>query len=181
MSETAELRRQELARSFRDSGEVLVRKTEPRLIRVARKLGLDAAAARDVAQQAFVALFAKRPSIDNLEAWLVKVVFCRANDWLRDHGRRKQVCLSLIPEGPVEKLSEDQRLAILAVLERLPKRYRTLVEARYFTGHTEEEAARLAGLSLASYKKTMTRALDRMRKELERGYKATAAGRRKLP
>ena len=117
----------------------------------------------------------------NIEAWLTKVVVCRATDWLRDHGRRNQVCLTTIPDEPVAKLSEDQRLAIITVLERLPKRYRVLVEARYFEGHTEEEAAQLAGLSPASYKKTMTRALTRMREELERGCREKPAGKRKLP
>jgi RNA polymerase sigma factor (sigma-70 family) len=181
LPETALLRRQELARSYRESGEVLVKMARPGLIQVARKLGLDLAAAKDVAQQAFASLFAQRPTIDNLEAWLTKVVLCRANDWLRDHGKRNQVCLTTIPEEPVAQLSEDQRLAILTVLGRLPKRYRLLVEARYFEGHTEEEAAQLAGLSPASYKKTMTRALQRMREELERGCREMPAGRRKLP
>ena len=181
MPETAQLRQRELSRSYRESGEVLVKKARPRLLQTARKLGLDLAAAKDVVQQAFAALFAKRPAIDNVEAWLVKAVACRASDWQRDHGRRGQVCLTTLPDTPVETLSEDQRLAVFTVLERLPKRYRLLVEARYFEGHTEEEAARIAGLTPASYKKSMTRALQKMRAELERGCKEMPAGRRKLP
>jgi len=170
LHETAQVRRQELARSYRESGEVLVASTRPRLIRFARKLGLDIASAKDAVQHAFVALLDKRPSVDDVEAWLAKVVLRRSSDWLRDHHQNgTHVSLATLPEEPVEQLSEDQRLAVLAVLGRLSKRQRLLVQARYFEGHTEAEAARLAGLSSASYKKTMTRALARMREELERG------------
>lgn len=181
LSETARVRSQELARSYRESGDVLVRKARPRLIQMARKLGLDLSAAKDVAQQTFASLFAKRPTIDDVEGWLIKVLYCRVNDWLRDHGRRNQVCLTTLPDAPVRKLSEEQRLAVAAVLGRLSKQHRRLVEARYFEGHNETDAALLAGLSPVSYKKTMTRALAMMRNELERGCPDTQPSRRKLP
>jgi hypothetical protein len=51
---------------------------------------------------------------------------------------------------------------------------------RCFEGHAEEEASYLAGLSPASPEKTMARALQRMREELERGCKEMPARRRKL-
>ncbi|MGH7859938.1 MAG: RNA polymerase sigma factor [Candidatus Binatia bacterium] len=180
LSEMAQARQRELVRSYRESGEVLVASTRPRLVRLAKKLGLDLSSAKDTVQHAFQALFHKRPKIDDVEGWLVKVVSWRSRDWLRDRrARGEHVCLTTIPEKPVAELSPEQRLAVQAVLDRLPKGYRRLVQARYFEGHTEEEAAELAGLSPASYKKTMTRALTMMREELERGCKEKPAGRRR--
>jgi RNA polymerase sigma factor (sigma-70 family) len=177
----AEIRRKELARSYRESGDVLVTTTRPRLVRVARKLGLDLSAAKDTVQHAFHVLFHKRPQIDDVEGWLVTVVSRRSRDWLRDRrAKGEHVCLTTIPDEPVAELSQEQRLAVQTVLDRLPKRYRRLVQARYVEGHTEADAAQLAGLSPASYKKSMTRALRKMRNELERGCRRTPTRKQML-
>jgi hypothetical protein len=113
----AEARRRELARSYRDSGEVLVQKTRPRLIQVARKMGLDLAAAKDVVQQAFVALFDRRPEVSDVEGWLVRVVSRRGIDWKRRekvHGAG--VCPTTLPDEPVQELSPEQRIAVRSVV-----------------------------------------------------------------
>ena len=163
-------RKSELARSYRDSGEQLVRLTRPRLVKLARSRGLDLSAAKDVVQQAFMALFEKRPHLADVEAWLARVVLRRSHDWRRTERRRSAESSAIaLPSEVVEQLSEEQRLAVRSVLGKLSLRTRKLVEARYFEGHSEEDAARLAGYSPASYKKTMTRALRKMRQELEKG------------
>ena len=165
-------RKKELARSYRESGEVLIQDTRPKLVRLARKLGLDLAAAKDVVHHAFVQLLDRRPRVGDVEAWLVTAVTRRSRDWKRKESFDSGVCPTTLPEEPIVELSPDQRLAVRAVLDRLPKRHRRLVEARYLEGHSEAEAARLAGYSAASFKKTMTRALAEMRAELERGTRA---------
>lgn len=163
-------RTQQLAASYRESGELLVLKTRPGLLALARRRGLDPSAARDVVQQAFHALFERRPRLANVEAWLVRVVLRRCADWFRREAAQRELrCPASLPDEPIDRLSEDQRLAVRSVVERLPERQRLLVIARYFDGHSESEAAEVAGYSPSSYKQTMTRALAAMKRELERG------------
>ena len=142
-----------------------------RLLRVARNFGLDAHAAKDVVQQAYVD-FLDRPEaiseVDDPEGWMVRVVARRCADWRRREALHAG-CAAALPEAPVESLTPEQRLAVRSAVDRLSIRLRTLVEARYFCGYSEAEAASLAGYSPASYKKTMTRALAELRRELERG------------
>ena len=139
-----------------------------RLLRIARGLGLDAHAAKDVVQQAYVAYLGVGEGIEDSEAWMVRVVARRCADWKRREALHAD-CASVVPELPIETLSPEQRLAVRSAVDRLSIRLRTLVEARYFCGYSEAEAASLAGYSPASYKKTMTRALAELRRELERG------------
>lgn len=172
----AEERRKQLAQSYRNSGEILVKKTRPGLLALARRRGLDAAAARDVVQQAFHALFEKRPRLANVEGWLVRVVLRRTADWFRREKARDACHGAIVPEEPVDQLTHEQRLLVRMVVEKLPERQRLLIQARYFEGHSEAEAAALAGYAPGSYKQTMTRALGAIRRELERGCRE-AAGR----
>lgn len=166
----AQQRRAELVRSYRDSGEVLVTQTRSRLVKLAQRSGLDLAAAKDVVQQAFATLFDKRPQLQDVEGWLVRVVQRGASAWRRtEKAWASDICPTTLPDEPIARLSAEQRLAVRAVLGRLAERPRRLVIARYFEGHTEEESARLAGYSPGAFKQTMTRALRRMRRELEKG------------
>ena len=137
-------------------------------------MGLDLSAAKDVVQQAFMALFDRRPEVRDVEAWLVRVVTRRGVDWQRrEKLHASGVCPTTIPDEPVQELSPEQRIAVRSVLDRLSKRTRLLIEARYFDGLSESEAAVRAGYSPASFKKTMTRALGTLRRELERGCRAS--------
>jgi RNA polymerase sigma factor (sigma-70 family) len=149
---------------------------------MARQLGLDLAAAKDVVQQAFVSLFSRRPAVDDVEAWLARVVRRRSHDWRRRQARHDAVVGgSALPREPVDERSAERQLAVRSALGRLPERQRRLVEARYLYGCGDAEAALAAGYSPASYKKSMTRALNTLREELERGCKEKTPrrGRRK--
>ena len=147
-----------------------------RLLRVARNFGLDAHAAKDVVQQAYVAYLDGGEGIEDSEGWMVRVVARRCADWKRREALHAD-CTSSLPEAPVESLTPEQRLAVRSAVDRLSIRLRTLVEARYFCGYSEAEAAAIAGFSPASYKKSMTRALAALRRELERGCREKAIER----
>jgi RNA polymerase sigma factor (sigma-70 family) len=160
-----EQRRQQLCASYAGTGELLVRATAPRLLALARARGLDHAAAEDVVQEAFAALFQKRPELGDVEAWLVCVVRRRASDWLRDARLRELSDARLQPALPAP-LSPIDRLTLVMALARLTPRQRALVEARFCSGHSEHDAALLAGYAPASFKKTMSRILRRLRGQL---------------
>lgn len=167
--ETPEARRARLGESYRNSGELLVRETRSRLVRFAKTRGLDLAAARDVVQQAYLALFRARPTLADVEAWLTRVVARRSSNWQRRAEVERahlQAAAAQMTAG--ETLSDEQRLLVAQILGSLSARARRLVELRYFLGHDEAEAARLAGYSSSSYKKTMTRALRKLRLALDK-------------
>lgn len=161
-----EQRRVELQRSYQESGELLVRALASRLRRQARRRGLDLEAAREVVQQAFTELFAKRPKLRNLEAWLVRVVDRRSIDWIRRAATAKRLESSLKAEETPAAPSLDLRLAIEKALRGLPERQRQLVRLRYLEGYDEKTAAARTGYSPASVKKMLTRALRRLREVL---------------
>ncbi len=163
--DASETRRTRLLKSYKESGETLVHEASPRLYRRARRHGVDLAAARDIVQQAFLALFSKRPRLENVEAWLVKVVDRQTRLWRRREARASagDEPLRCEVETPLGLLSADDRLAVRHGVDRLPARQRRLVLLRYFEDCGEAEAATRAGLAPSSFKKTMTRALTRLR------------------
>lgn len=148
----AEERRKRLLQSYGNSGEHLARETQPGLLGLARRYGLDAAAARDVVQQAFQALFERRPSLTDVEAWLSRVVLRRVVDWRRREARLPQrLPGGTDPGPPVEALTPEQTLAVRTAVDSLPERLRLLVTLRCFEGCSETEAATRASYEPSSF------------------------------
>ena len=171
----------ELLRSYRESGEVLVREVSPRLRRRARWRGLDLEAARDVVQQTFAELFARRPKLRNIEAWLLRIVDRRSIDWIRRSAAAKRFLDNLTTVRSPSALPLDVRMAVEQALSRLPPKQQALVRLRYFEGCDEATAAVRAGYSPKSFKKMLTRALCRLRTVLEQGPQAGVTNRSKPP
>ena len=170
MRRRLEERRRLLCASYAGTGDLLVRVTAPRLVALARARGLDHAAAEDVVQEAFTALFQKRPKLGDVEAWLVCVVRRRTTDWLRaerlwelsdDRANRPT------PGAAERSCSRLDRLSLAVALARLTPRQRALVRARFVVGHSERDAALAAGYAPSSFKKTMSRILARLRRQLD--------------
>jgi RNA polymerase sigma factor (sigma-70 family) len=165
----------ELQRSYRESGEVLVREVSPRLRRRARWRGLDLEAAREVVQQAFAELFTRRPKLRNVEAWLLRVVDRRSIDWIRRSAAAQRFLDNLTTLRSPSVLPLDVRMSVEQALNRLPAKQQALVRLRYFEGCDEATAAERAGYSPKSVKKLLTRALCRLRSVLEQGSRADDA------
>jgi RNA polymerase sigma-70 factor (ECF subfamily) len=166
-----EARRRRLLESYLGSGEVLVSETQPGLLRLARSRGLDDAAAWDVIQQAYVSVYLEARELTDPESWLRTVVRRRSLDWhrreLSESAKRAGAqALAFVFAGG-RRLSLDERIALRRALATLGPRLRLLVLYRYFEGYSEEEAARRAGYSPASAKKTLTRALAKLRRVLD--------------
>lgn len=163
-----EERRARLLKSFRDSGEVLVEETRPQLARRARSRGLDPSAANDVVQVAYTALVEAQPAqLVDVEGWLHRLVSWRSADWRRQERCRREATARAAAElAPPSSLPPELFFALHSVLDQLSPRHRLLVGLRYFEGYSAEEAARAAGYSVASFNKTMTRILAKLRRAL---------------
>lgn len=147
----------ELERSF----ATYVANRRPALVRTAYLLCGDAHLAEDLVQAALVKAVGHWRRIgDNPEPWLRKVM---VNDHIsrwRRHRGREQVT-ETVPEGVVEEPGRDLDLA--AALARLAPRQRAVVVLRYYEDLTEQETARVLGVSVGTVKSQHRDALGRLR------------------
>jgi RNA polymerase sigma factor (sigma-70 family) len=135
----------------------------------------------DIAQEAMVTALARLDHFDpargSMDAWLWRIVVNRARDAGRA-ARRSELLLERLlalghrepaadtsPEAVVLDRFRDQDL--VAAVRRLPKRYRTVIALRYGGGRTFPEIAQLLGTTRMAVVKTLDRALNRLRKDLE--------------
>lgn len=132
----------------------------------------------DVARDAMVTVLARIDTFDPargpMDAWLWRVVVSRARDAGRVAHRSALVLERIRSQGggvassaetlALERLRDQD---LLAAIRRLPRRYRTMIALRYGAGLSTPEAAELLGTTPMAVKKTMRRALDRLRANLE--------------
>ena len=131
----------------------------------------DPHAAQDAAQDAFVSAYEKLGALRAGSAfgpWVVRIARRRALDMVR----RQRPAVSLERRGdPADyrdngQLDEQSRLVLSAVMA-LPPHERRAVMLRYFEGLAVEEIARIAGRSVGTVSKQLTRARQRLRKRLK--------------
>lgn len=119
----------------------------------------------DLAQDAFITVQSKYPKLDNPSAYLTTAVVNRCRTWHREQRRRL-----LLAAAPTEAAGAgaptDEYL--LDAIGGLPYKQRVVVVARYWAGFTEAEIADLLGCRPGTVKSLASRALSRLRKEVER-------------
>ncbi|MEO9176681.1 MAG: RNA polymerase sigma factor [Gaiellales bacterium] len=128
----------------------------------------DAAAAEDIAQEAFVAALRALDRFDRRRPfgpWLHRIVANRAIDWSRARSARREVS------------AEDERFEgrhdadppsrdVLLALAALPPEQRAVVVLRHLLGYTPGQVARLLELPRGTVNSRLRRALDRLASEL---------------
>lgn len=145
----------------RASFEQYVAERRTALVRTAYLLCGDAHLAEDLVQGALVKAVAHWRRIgDHPEPWLRKVI---VNDnisrWRRHRGRE-----SLMDRPPDSAALESGRdLDLAAALARLAPRQRAVVVLRYYEDLTEQETARVLGISVGTVKSQHRDALGRLR------------------
>ena len=109
--------------------------------------------------------------------WLLQIVANEARNRRRSAGRRANLALRLadearpgdaVPSPEAELLSGDWRAELLAAVEGLRDEERLVVSCRFFLGLTEDETAQTLGLKLGTVKSRTSRALEQLRREVER-------------
>jgi len=124
--------------------------------------------AEDLLQAAIERLLRRRRRVDDLEAYLRRILFNLAADGWRRRGawRRMPRLLPSQPNddtGPDPVTTVDLRDALVRALRELPPRQRAVVVLRYWEQLTQAETAELLGCSEGTVKSTASRGLSRLR------------------
>jgi RNA polymerase sigma-70 factor (ECF subfamily) len=143
--------------------ELLFREHWPRALRAARLVTGDAAAAEDIAQEAFLAAVRNLDRFDRRRPfgpWLHRIVVNRAIDWTRARRLRAEVELGdYLPAQPAPEPGGDA----LARIGDLPPEHRAVVVLRYVLEYTPGEIAELLDLPRGTVNSRLRRGLDRMK------------------
>jgi RNA polymerase sigma-70 factor (ECF subfamily) len=128
----------------------------------------DAAAAEDIAQDAFLAAVDALERFDRrrpFAPWLHRIVVNRAIDWARREALRRKV------DEPEAQAAADPPAAIgddlMAALAELPPDQRAVVVLRYLLEYTPGEIARMLELPRGTVNSRLRRALDQLRTRIE--------------
>jgi RNA polymerase sigma-70 factor (ECF subfamily) len=129
----------------------------------------DAAAAEDIAQEAFLAAIRALDRFDRRRPfgpWLHRIVVNRAIDWSRARSLRREVAEPIETEAPPERpvgWSEP----IATALATLDADQRAAVVLRHLLEYTPGEIADLLEVPRGTVNSRLRRALDRLATELE--------------
>lgn len=138
------------------------------------------AAAEEVAQESFLAIWRGAASYDrargSARSWILGVVHNRAIDAIRratahDHRRAGDEQAAELIEAPerteVEIARREDARSMRALVDALPKDQRRVIELAYFGGFTQEQIAGLLDAPLGTVKSRMRLGLEKMRASIE--------------
>ncbi len=149
-------------RGSADDFEALFALHWPRAYRTAWLVVHDAAAAEDIAQEAFIAALGALDRFDRRRPfgpWLTRIVINRAIDFARSRRLQAVPAESLAPAAPpAQGWSEE----IVVALRSLPLDQRAVVVLRHGLGYTPGEIARMLELPRGTVNSRLRRALDRL-------------------
>jgi RNA polymerase sigma-70 factor (ECF subfamily) len=131
----------------------------------------EAAAAEDVAQEAFLAAIDALGRFDRrrpFAPWLHRIVVNRAIDWSRRESLRGgggEAGALPAPPAPPDQVGDD----LMAALAALPYEQRAVVVLRYLLDYRPGEIAAMLELPRGTVNSRLRRALDRLGELLEEG------------
>jgi RNA polymerase sigma-70 factor (ECF subfamily) len=154
--------------------EHLYRRHWPWAHRAAYLVVHDAAAAEDIAQEAFLSAIRSLDRFDRRRPfgpWLNRIVVNRAIDWARARALRREIGGEFgVETAPEESAHEEPATysdEIVAALRELSPEHRAVVVLRYLLDYTPGEIAAALGLPRGTVNSRLRRALDRLGAELE--------------
>jgi len=153
--------------------EALFREHWPRAHRAAYLVVHDAAAAEDIAQEAFLSAIRSLDRFDRRRpfgAWLHRIVVNRAIDWARARALRAEVSGDAFAgehaNPGTESGGHPYSDPVLAALAALPPEHRAVIVMRHLLEYTPGEIARLLEIPRGTVNSRLRRGLDRLREEL---------------
>jgi len=149
--------------------EALFREHWSRAYRAAYLVVHDAAAAEDIAQEAFLAAVRNLDRFDRRRPfgpWLHRIVVNRAIDWARMRALRPESGGDALA-GVAAAERADAGEGLLAAIRSLPPDHRAVIVLRYLLGYTPGEIARLLDLPRGTVNSRLRRALDALGGKLE--------------
>ena len=159
--------------------EHLYRRHWPWAHRAAYLVVHDAAAAEDIAQEAFLSAIRSLDRFDRARPfgpWLNRIVVNRAIDWARARSLRRETAAgrdvdereAAAPTAP-ETRSAVYSDEVVAALRTLSPEHRAVVVLRYLLDYTPGEISKALGLPRGTVNSRLRRALDRLGTEMEAG------------
>jgi RNA polymerase sigma-70 factor, ECF subfamily len=146
--------------------EALFRAYWPRAHRAAYLVVHDAAAAEDIAQEAFLAAIRTLDRFDRRRPfgpWLHRIVVNRAIDWSRARALRAE---SELGNPAISDPEPADRDALVSAIASLPPDHRAVVVLRYLLEYTPGEIAELLELPRGTVNSRLRRGLDRLKEAL---------------
>jgi len=136
----------------------------PALLRFAYLVCRDAAVAEDLVQEAFVRVHRawRRAEEDGLDAYARRAIVNLNHNRFRRMLRERRALANVDVERVHVEQSHDHEM-LWAAMAELTEQQRACVALRYYEGMTEEETARVLGISAGSVKRHVFRAMEKMR------------------
>jgi RNA polymerase sigma-70 factor (ECF subfamily) len=147
--------------------EALFRLHWPKAYRAAYLVVHDAAAAEDIAQEAFLAALRNLDRFDRSRPfgpWLHRIVVNRAIDWSRARQLRAETELGETLAAPEPAAPLDSSL--LGALAALPPDHRAVIVLRHLLEYTPGEIAKLLGLPRGTVNSRLRRGLDSLKEKV---------------
>ena len=149
----------------------LFRSLYPRLIHFACRYNRNKAVARDVVQDAFIALWEKRDQLEpdrSIQAYLYRIVRNKSLNYIRDHSNET---VGLLEDIPLKKTDEvkhqDEKEQLVSLInkwiKKLPKRQREAFELSRFEGLDHDEIAEVMDVSSNTVNNHIVAALNKLR------------------
>ena len=148
--------------------------------RTAYLIAGNASDAEDAAQEGFVKAYRALGRFRRgapFRPWLLQIVANEARNRRRSAARRASLALraaaeetsgGAAPSPEASALGSAQRRELLEALERLREEERLVLACRFFLDLSEEETAAALGVRRGTVKSRQSRALARLREEMER-------------
>lgn len=158
--------------------ETLVRRYETLAFRVAYLVTGSAGDAEDAAQEGFVRAYYALPRFRRgapFRPWLMRIVANAARNRRAATSRRPIFSLDVAADRPSDDptlapeaaaLAGEQRGEMLGALNTLREDDRTVIACRYFLDLSEAETAAALGCPRGTVKSRLSRALNRLRRQL---------------
>lgn len=147
----------------------LIRREQEYLYRMAFLYTRNEDDALDAVQESILKAYTgikKLKNAEHFKTWLTRIVINTAQDI---YGKRKSLDdiedIDFLPSP--ESLSPEERMDLYAVLEKLPEEDRQIIKLRYFDGFSNREIAKKLGLPEGTVASRLSRAMQKMRKELK--------------
>ncbi len=124
--------------------------------------------AEDAVHDVFIKLLEKAPIFadeTHKEAWLIRVTVNRSLDIVRQRGRRSFAPLE--ESGDKPDAPDGDGSEILAAVDRLPPKYKSVILLHCLEGKTVENTAMALGLSVSAVKMRLVRGREMLKKSIE--------------
>ncbi len=148
--------------------EQLFREHWPRAYRAAYLVVHDAAAAEDIAQEAFLAAVRSLERFDSRRPfgpWLHRIVVNRAIDWTRSRSLRRELGDEQVGEHAAPAVERTAPVSddVVRALATLSPEHRAVVVLRFLLEYTPGEIAGVLELPRGTVNSRLRRALDALR------------------